>query len=393
MNMSETSAHEAHANDAENERRLLDTFFLHAREWCWHTAFRALDATSLLVTDKAVQDAIEQAYGKLACRFIEPDDYLKCGPESADNTIIFCQYGEWHLTKRSRQQYPDKHIVSALYDLAPLGPLPDNKFPLDRLGSGEALVESKAPQRLLLAQAGSDVEYLSLLAKKNGFPATHKLAGRALKSWIEYCSSFHVVRFAVAALGHMPSEDHTTSLDLATLYAVLTYSPLTRRRLLDWLNEAGTSTLYFVSRDKFRQVALEQMMADKPFASLWDRSESVAQKLEGQDFDKAAAYEKLVAALTLEIQLELTLQGIDQYKFITLEELVEAPEEVLAAIGQFWGRTPPRNLAYLDWKARYGVVPEFRAQVAEFREETLKSLNLTDDTQQTGPLEQNHTSN
>jgi len=365
------------AKAAEFEQQLLDAFFLYAREWRWHSAFCALDNSSMLVTDAKVQAALEQAYGKLSCRVMTPANFKQEGPGDVENIIFLCQHGEWHLTKRGRHDYPGKTIVSAIYDLAPLGILPDRKFPLDSMPRQEPLPNFPAPARLCIAQAGSDYEYLLLAAAKNGFPASRKLGGRALESWMQFCSRFFVMRFVAATMANMPTEEATASLDMAMLQTVFGQAALTPLRFLRWLNDSGTLTLYFVSRDKVRQVAVQQLMADKDFGSLWDRAESAAIALEGQIFDLVAAHDKMIDSLRLELQLEVSLERIDRFKYVTLEELVEQPGPVLTAIGLFWDTKPPRKPAVLNWCARYNVIPDFKSQIGAFRKDTLLKFGLS----------------
>jgi len=356
---------------SNEEAQLLAEFSRRCRELNWHSAFRALGEDTLLVIDPEVKAALETEFGNLKCHSKSPG-IEEALPKGVSRILFLCRDHEWIKVKEARSLAQGVSILSLMYDVAPMGVLLEQEFPREKSGSTTDMRELTPVRNWLLTMPGSDSEYLHLLLEKNNVPSISPLAGKMISSWVLLSSDFRVLRFAACALKHAKQRGGAVHLDMYLTQLVFWHTSLNRKRFFRWFNDAGAHMLYFISRDKARHAGLNEMLAGAPYDSLWDRSESKVRQLEGQKFCLQSALDRLIDMMLVESKLELPMQNIDEFKIISLEDLVVAPQEVMHAVTHFWSLETPRNWQVLDWRARYLALPEFVAQAKMLRKEMQK---------------------
>jgi len=365
------------ASGSVGEATIMAAFSKHCRELYWHEAFRALGKETLLVIDPEIQAAFEADYGTFHCHTEAP---LTQGnlPKGVDRVLYLCRDQEWPRVKAARRRWGALTVQSMTYEIAPMGVLEEREFPRESTGAAADLSDLIPAKNILLAAAGSDSEYLQVLLTKNKLQSVIPFAGRMLPSWILLSRDFQVLRFAAGTLKYAKLRGGAVQIDLYLLYLLVAHTALKWKRFFTWLNAGDAHVLYFITRDKARQVALNQMMATEGYGSLWDRAAATVQKLTGQKFDTAAALDRLANTLDLESRLEKLMQNTDEYKIISLEDLAVAPVAVLQAVGQFWGFGVPQHPQLIDWRARYMLLPDFVSQLPILRAEIMHAYGLED---------------
>ena len=363
------------------EERLLAEFVHLCRRLHWHSAFRALGDETLLVMDQELQAAFEAGYGKFQCRVVTPDALGKL-PSNTERVFFLCRKHEWIKVKAAKARWPGTTIQSLTYDIAPIGVLEGREFPPIAKAALEEGAEEKpglpVPRNIMVSTPGSDSEYLHVLLEKNGVPSVTPFAGEMLAPWVLLSDGFKLVRFVSKTISYARLRGGAVYLELKTLQVLLKQTCLKRERFFTWVNNGGGHVLYFITRDKARQMAVNQLLATFDYGSLWDRARVTVKGLVDQRFDIAVALDQLLSQLDLESRLEKPLQNIDEFKVVSLEELVVAPHEVLQAVSQFWALNMPRNRQIVDWRARYLLLPDFVAQLSELRATLVKAYELED---------------
>jgi len=345
----------------------------------WNKAFCALGEETLLVIDPEVQAVLEADYGAFQCHVAAPTGKLLAQiPEGVRRILFLCREQEWPQVKAMRQAHPTKVALSLIYDVAPMGLLETGVFPekIPALAPPEDEQWLVPVPNLLLTSPGADSEYLQLVLQRNKVMGMSQLVGRALAPWLLLSDSFHLVRFAVRAFAHARSRRGAVVLDMYLLYLLVKQTPLSFAMLVEWASRHKAHLLYFISRDKARQVAVNTLLVSERFSSLWVRAEKTIRQLDGKGFDQAAAIAHLWELLELEEAIEKPLQNINSFKIMTLEDLVVSPDAVVAAIAQFWGCNAPRRIHELDWYARYRCLPNFLSQLADMRAALTNTLGL-----------------
>ena len=355
------------------EAKVLAEFARQARALNWHKAFQKLGPETLLIIDRDVRAVLEENFGAFACHHRVPDSKKKV-PEGISRRLYLTRSAEWQRVKAARAHTSGSSVISLMYDVAPMGVLSSGEFPaaVDHTPSAGAIM---APN-LLLTMPGSDGEYLRLMLEKNGLGTVAPTGGRLLAYWLLLCDKFHILRFAAHVFDRQQQQGGALWLDMYLLYMIYHHTSLRAERFLAWFDEAGGHMLYFISRDKVRQAAVNQMLASETYFSLWDRAASRIAELTPQQFDRPAAIERLTDAIELETLLEPNLEKIKNFKMMTLEDLVEVPEAVLTAIALFWGGEPARRIKAIDWRARYNLLPEFLAEISILREDVNIAFDL-----------------
>lgn len=358
------------ARGSIEEKGLIKEFVRLCRRLYWHAAFRALGDESLLVIDPELKTAFEASFGKFQCRVIAPDAVGKL-PKGIERAFFLCRVNEWSKVRTAKVCWPEITVQSISYDIAPLGVLEGREFPAVVEAPPHEGTDAKAimpvPRNILVSSPGTDSEYLRVMLEKNGVPSVTPFAGAMLVPWVLLSDDFKLVRFASKALRYALLRGGAVYLDLKILQVLLRQTTLKRDRFFGWVNGGGGHMLYFITRDKARQMAVNKLLADADYASLWDRAGARVKELPDQRFDMAAALALLPSQLGLEGRLEKSLQNIDEFKVVSLEDLAVAPHEVLQAISQFWALNLPRNRQIIDWRKRYLLLPEFVAQLSELR--------------------------
>jgi hypothetical protein len=357
------------------EARAITRFSHLCREINWHKAFAALDTDTLLVIDPEIQAAIEANYGQLKCHISAPGMVSQI-PKGVVRLLYLCRTREWKRVKLARSRRADLAVFSLTYDIAPLGFLEDGRFPYQATATPEAGLPPVVD--ILLSMPGSDSEYLRLMLEKNGLSIVRPIAGRALAYWILLSDYFHVLRFASMAFTVAATAKGPAQLDMYTLLMVFQHTVLSSKAFVRWFDAGKGSMLYFISRDKVRLTAVNQLLENAHYASVWDRAEATVSKLSYQSFDRNAALNQLTNTFELETSLEESMQEIAAFKMMTLEDLVVMPEAVLTAIAYFWGGSVPREPTLINWHPRYRVLPEFMAQLAVLRDEVIAAYGLED---------------
>jgi len=369
------------APGSEEEKMLLAHYVHLCRQLHWHSAFRALGQETLLVIDAELKAAFEIEYGKFQCRTKSPEAMKKL-PAGIERVFFLCRVNEWGKVKLARARWPKMPVHSLTYDIAPMGMLEGREFPPSLTeqanGTSEDFSTFPVPRNILISSEGSDSEYLSVLLEKNQILSVTPFAGGMLAPWIMLSKGFKLARFASKALRFARLRRGAVYLDLKLLQVLFRHTSLKRDRFFTWVNGGEGHVLYFISRDKARQMALIELLATADYKSLWGRSPATIEKTEGQQFDTASALDRLPGYLDTELRLEKPLQIIENFKVVSLEELVLAPNEVLQSVAQFWALKLRRRMQIINWPARYHLLPDFVAQLAVFRAELVKRFNLED---------------
>lgn len=345
----------------------------------WNKAFRALGEETLLVIDPEVQAALEADYGAFQCHVAAPGgELLAHGLEGVRRILFLCREQEWAQVKAMREAHPAKIALSLIYDVAPMGLLEAEVFPeqIPTLVAPEGEQWLVPVPNLLLTSPGADSEYLQLVLQRNKVMGMSQLVGRALAPWLLLSDNFHFVRFAVRAFAHARGRRGAVVLDMYLLYLLVKHTPLSFAMLVDWISRHKAHLLYFISRDKARQAAVNTLLVSERFSSLWGRAEKTVRQLDGKGLDQDAAIAHLWELLELEEAIEKPLQNISSFKIMTLEDLVVSPDAVVAAIAQFWGCNAPQRTLRLDWHARYYCLPGFLSQLADMRAVLTDTLGL-----------------
>ena|GEM_PF-6056453 len=360
-----------------DEAELLELYFQCARQQGWHTVFGALGAETLFVIDDDIKAAMTKAYGPIACQYITPDMLLEAAiPSDVTQIIFLCRRYEWQLSQAARKANLAPTVISVTYDLAPLGVL-ENGMPQQFYFSDTAeLAGQNLCRHLIVSLPGSDVDYLGLLLAQNHFKPFRPLASSAMNLWVSYCDDFRSIRFLLRALSSVDHAGHIPTLDMTFLYQTTQAHLGLLNRLIKQMNRQGTYVLYFVARDKVRQACLLQAVRDQPFSSFWGRSEKTIAGLELGELDRVVCYGDLSRLLEVEVELEETLQSLDHFKYITLEDVVEAPVPVMQTLGPYFGVKIGRKIRGINWRPRYAAAPGFVAQVERFRQELASKLSL-----------------
>lgn len=369
------------ARGSKEEKALIKEFVHLCRRLYWHAAFRALGDESLLVIDPELKTAFEASFGKFQCRVIAPDAVCKL-PKGIERAFFLCRVNEWRKVREAKARWPEISVQSLSYDIAPLGVLEGRQFPAALEAPSQTPTDAKkampVPRNILVSSPGNDSEYLRVMLEKNGVPSVTPFAGAMLVPWVLLSDGFKLMRFASTALRYALLRGGAVYLDLKLLLVLLQRTALKRERFFAWVNSGGGHMLYFITRDKARQMAVNRLLAEADYGSLWDRAGGRVQELPDQHFDMAAALAPLPGQLELESRLEKPMQNIEDFKVVSLEDLVVAPHEVLQAISQFWALNIPRNKRIVDWRKRYLLLPEFVAQLGELRGLLVASYGVED---------------
>ena len=359
------------------EAALLQLYFENAREQGWHKVFEALGSETLFVTDDAIKASMTNVYGPLRCQCITPDTLLEADvPQDVTRIIFLCRRYEWQLTQAARKAELAPVVISMTYDVAPLGVLENGILPQFDFSGTAGLAKQNLCSHLVVSLPGSDVDYLGLLLAQNDFRPLRPVASSAIKLWVSYCDDFRPIRFLIRALSSVDQAGQFPTLDMTFLYQITRIQDGLLKRLIERLNIQETKVLYFVARDKVRQACLLQVVKGQPFSSLWDRSEKTIASLQLAETDISACYAEVSRLLEVEVEMEEALQSLDRFKYITLEELVDAPVPVLQALGIHFGVNIGRKVRGITWRSRYLALPGFVAQVEEFRQELVTRLDL-----------------
>jgi hypothetical protein len=344
----------------EVEGDLLAHFFLKMKEWDWHRAFSALDDKTALVVDADVQCVLEHCYGKLKCQFVAPRDVSDISADTK-HIYVLCLKGEWALARCLRSKYAGAQVISLMYDVAPLGALADAKLPTSPY-SGPATLA--APKTLLLTQQGADFEYLSLLLAGQGCRLAN-MCNPALASWFSAAEDFQVLRFVSRLVGHAHSADGLI-LDLRFLTEITRCANIPAREVTDWLRAGETRVVYFISRDRARQVSVNQALSAYPFNSFWDRNADRIAAMEYGDVSQEHMMARLMDVIALEVFWEPHIAEIEAVKMVTLEELAAMPQAALNAVLGFWGKKPKKS-SEIPWQDRYSNAQNFLTMYRDFR--------------------------
>ena len=369
------------ASGSAEGKALLNEFVHLCRRLYWHAAFRALGEETLLVTDPELKAAFEDNWGRFQCNTAAPDT-VKEIPSGVTRALFLCRKNEWIKVKAAKARWPGISVQSLTYDIAPMGALEGREFPVATGTSLEKDAVAEAalpvPRNILVSTPGSDSEYLRVVLEKNGVASVTPFAGAMLVPWVLLSDNFKLVRFANKALEYALLRGGAVYLDLKLLLVLLRQTHLKRDRFFNWVNDGGGHMLYFITRDKARQVAINQLLAEADYASLWDRAATRVKELPNQRIDIADTLDRIPGQLGLESRLEKPLQNIEEFKVISLEDLVVAPHGVLQAISQFWALNLPRRRQTIDWQKRYLLLPDFIARLADLRVALAKAYGLED---------------
>lgn len=357
-----------------DEAALLQAFVHSLSKINWHKALLALGEETLLVVDPEVREAIEACYGALQCQLAAPTE-SEAACEGAKRVLFLCRRSEWQLVKQARKQFPDKTVLSLTYDVMPLGQLESRRFPETMPGTVQG--ELIPPEKILMSTAGSDAEYLALGLTNNSSLKTIKAVGSATAYWVLLVERLQLLRFARRLLAASAEKGSVVSFDLHVYYVLLSNSWLTSDVFVDWLNGNGTSVLYLLTRDRIRQAAILQLLEREEYASLWDRSEATVARLDPTVLNDDLVVNHLMQLLELEARVESPLQALASFKVISLEDLVQSPSEVMAAIGIFWGFHVPSDISLPDWLARYQAISGLGARLSDLRNAVTAKLGLT----------------
>lgn len=349
-------------------------FARRSRTWSWPALFRQLDKSDLFIIDPDILRAIEDRFGNLKCQTESPLRALRKQDVDIKRVFVLCRRDEWALTKQLRGQYTANRVYSCTYDLAP-----KSLFEKPKLATpvSKKPVPVKRPL-VLISTPYSDAEYLCDILRQNKFGNPREYLDRTLATWLEECSDFQVSRYFDRII-RLYQSDGMFDLHLQTdvLARLFGHSHLGWRRLEAWLKKTKAQVIYFTRRDKMAQTGFGSALDVSLHRSVFDISPAQRKAFKPLPGSFADANAWLQQLLQQEAELEDWLEhSIEDFRSVTLEEIVEQPVEVIRSLSIYLGKKTPKAIHIPDYKTPYREMPHLWEDAVRFRHEMIDRLGL-----------------
>ncbi|NVJ97137.1 MAG: hypothetical protein HWE25_03235 [Alphaproteobacteria bacterium] len=351
-----------------------ERFIRDMRRWSWPNLLRDLQATDLLVIDADLLKVIVKEFGALACKTTGASDAANTIDSDVNRVFVFLGKGEWQLVKQLRAGFPDMAVYSLTYDLAPRSILESPKL----TGEPRPGMPVDRPPVLLLSTPYSDAEYLAEILRRNGFADPREYLDRSLATLLERHDRFQVIRyFAEAERWGRRAGVFDLHLQADVLSMVFAKSRADWGTLAEWIKAAGAQVIYFSRRDKIAQTGVGAVLGGSVFRSVFETNAEQRKALTPDIHSFADTHHQLQSTLLQEAELEEFLtEEVEDFRSVTLEELVEQPVAVMRGITMFLGRQMPRSFQMPDYRQPYLDMPEVLQEAANFRRQLIDRLGL-----------------
>jgi len=351
-----------------------ERFVRQSRAWTWPGLFRSLRENALVVMDGDVLRAFEKQIDGFLCATATPRTVDTAIDKSVRRIFVLCREGEMALVRRLRQAYPRKRVFSCTYEIAP-------RSLFERPKLMRKNVVDTAPKKrplVILGAPYSDAEYLAEIIRQNGFGDPQEYFDRTLGAWLHQQKDFQVARY-LDAVDKLYRKDGVFDMALHTdvMQALFENTRAGWRALLDWIRRNDAQVIYFTRRDKMAQAGFAGALDSSRFRSVWNMTPSQRKAFNPPTLGFAQSNAWLQDVLTQEARLEDFLQNeVEDFRSVTLEELVEQPVEVLKALAMYMGEKAPKAFAVPDYRAPYLAMPQLWADAVRFRHELIDRLGL-----------------
>lgn len=352
-----------------------DRFMRHIMAWSWPFFFRQLQAKDLLVIDRDIRNAFEDKFDTLKCRTASPENAFAAIDQDVKRMFVLCREGEWRLVKAFKAKYPRRPVYSCTYQVAPRSlfgkPVMARKNEVDETPLRRPLV--------LISTPYSDAEYLAQILELNGLASPKEYLDRTLATWLGQMEGFQLSRY-FNEVQNLHQADGVFDLHLQTdvLATLLDRSNAGWHSLTKWLKRNDAQIIYFTRRDKMAQTGFGAVLDRTRFRSVWRMSEMERKGFRPKRVTSfAAANEWLQQTINQEAELETYLgKTFDNFRMVTLEELVESPVEVLKSLTISMGERAPDGFKVPNYQAPYHDLPNLWDSAVKFRHELIDRLGL-----------------
>ncbi len=350
----------------------LDTFLYRLEEWRWPEALSALLPDVMLVTDADIGVALQGKYGPLKCLIATPDTYASQMQDNVSKLVFLCRVGERTLVMHAAKTFPHVQVLSATYDLAGVS-----------IGGGgyfEWQLGGKKPAKkdpvLIIATPGSDAEYFAEMLRRNGVCNAREYLNRTAASWAVMQEDFSLVRF-LAGINCKHGEDQLQMvLYTDVLQSLMAHAGLSFERLV-WLIEAsGTQVIYYSRRDKSSQVSLLAQMEGELGRSYWAQGHLAQPRIDDPVPTTQKLDTYLADTLRMEAALEPVLTKLTKFKYLTLEETIESPIEVMEAVAVYLGQSALSDPVWPEYAKPYRKRPNLQASAITYKQVLIDRLGL-----------------
>ncbi|SDE72204.1 hypothetical protein [Kordiimonas lacus] len=352
----------------------LERFVRQSRAWTWPPLFRGLRENALVVMDGDILRAFDKQIDGFQCQTATPNTVDAAIIKSVKRIFVLCREGELALVRRLRRAYPRKRIFSCTYDIAPKSLFERPKL----MQQPEADKAEKKQPILIVGAPYSDAEFLAEIIRLNGFGNPMEYLDRALGAWLAEQKDFQIARY-MDALDKLYRQDGVFDMVLHTdvMKALFENSRASWKTLLEWIRRNDARVIYFTRRDKMAQAGIAGSLDGSRFRSVWNMTDTQRKNFNPPTLGFAQSNAWLQDVLTQEALLEDFLRDeVEDFRSVTLEELVEQPVEVLKALAMFLGEKSPKAFSVPDYRAPYQAMPQLWADAVKFRHELIDRLGL-----------------
>ena len=356
-----------------SHQQLISDFINQARALGLPHIMRGLGPNSLLICEPAFQKQLETATGTLRC-LVESDQNI-ARLEVADNIhtiILLLKNDEFHHWQDLAQRFPKKRIVSTQYQIMPHGVITPGKFPRKK----PPVALDKGAPIILLSPTYSDAEYLVRLMEINGMPVLHEFFGRSFIPMLQYVTGFRPLQY-YRAIATENSAKHSKYLHLQSdaLRALTTCGALSLPQLRQLINLSGARVIHFTHSDKIRRAANQALLIKNPARSVWTIPPGRRKQfLNTKNVPAHLAFQALKNNEQDEACLDQLLVGLNQVHTISLDDLINAPEQQLQFLANFIEHQVPTKFSPLNYNSQYQSIVETCLQ--KFRRETSDQIGL-----------------
>lgn len=350
----------------------LDTFLYRLEEWRWPEAFSALLPDVMLVMDADVGAALLDKYGPFRCCVASPETYRDQMHVSVSKLVFLSCAGERRLVKQASQAFPKVQVFSATYDLAGVSIGGGGYFEWQHSKPNLA----KKDPVLIIATPGSDAEYFAEMLRRNGVCNAREYLNRTAASLAAIQEDFSFVRF-LAGINSKHGEDQLQMvLYTDVLQDLMVFAGLSFERLV-WLIEAsGTKVIYYSRRDKSSQVSLLAQLEAELGRSYWAPDHLAQPRIDDPLPTTQMLDAYLAETLRVEAALEPVLTKLTKFKYLTLEETIESPIEVMEAVAVYLGQPALSDPVWPEYAKPYRKRPNLQESSVAYRQLLIDRLGL-----------------
>jgi len=328
----------------------MQNFIARLEEWRWPEALRALEADVMLVTDANIAAALVAAYGPFKCMVASPETFSASLTPAIHKLVFLCRENERAQVRGARSKYPALQVFSTTYDLAPVS-----------VGGGgffEWQVADTDPEAheplIILATPGSDAEYFNTLLEKNGLGSPREYINRTVACWAGHQSRFEPLRFLRGVNRKYGRKRLQIILYTDVLLSLVENGHLTLKVFASLLKKSRAKVIYFSRRDKSMQATLLSAIGQAKSRSLWPAyAHTPAPTAKHTETDTLGQDGWINTLLYAESLIEPMLTSLDKFKFITLEETVESPQEVLESVAVYLNKALATDIIGTDYFGPY----------------------------------------